>query len=261
MDPTWSADGKRIAFVSFRTGAPQIFAINADGTEEVNLTKSDVWDYHPRWSPDGKKIAFVTPRTGNVEIFVMEPDGSKQVNLTNHAGFDSNPAWSPDSKRIAFVSDRPGDGHGLFVMNADGTDQRLLLDRHFPRGGVFPSWSADGKQILLSGHDEGGSLQVFVANADGSGWEQLTQHAGVNGYAAWSPDSRYIAFAHFDAEGGGLPDPTGPGEVSPAGGNLMILDVAEGTTATFLKGELPWRAPFAAWRPMPTEPDAEMKPR
>jgi TolB protein len=247
MEPTWSPDGKRIAFVSYRTGTGQIFAINADGSGETNLTDSSHYERSPAWSPDGKKIAFVSQRTGNQEIFLMNPDGSQPVNLTNSGAYDADPAWSPDGKQIAFASNRTG-RFRVWVMNADGSNQRELVDKDL-FGWLYPAWSADGKQVLFSGVTENGGVQLFAANADGQGIQQLSASDGWNSFSAWSPDGRYIAYVHFDGPPQGF-DPDVGVEVSQPGGHLMILDTIEGTHTAIAAGDLPMWGPRPAWKPM-----------
>ena len=72
MGPYWSSDGTRIAFISNRDGNNEIYVMDADGSNQTNLTNNDVYDDFPNWSPDGTKIAFASARDGNVEIYVMD---------------------------------------------------------------------------------------------------------------------------------------------------------------------------------------------
>ena len=98
--PSWSPDGKRIAFASSRVAfngkIPQsleIYVMDADGGNEHRLTENRVHDTFPSWSPDGERIAFYSNRDGNWEIYVMDTDGGNQQNLTNHPEADEDPAW------------------------------------------------------------------------------------------------------------------------------------------------------------------------
>ena len=70
--PRWSPDGKRIAFVSNRTGNYDIWLMNADGTGLVNLTANPAQDTSPAWSPDGKKLAFVSTRDGGSDVYILD---------------------------------------------------------------------------------------------------------------------------------------------------------------------------------------------
>jgi|GEM_PF-1585933 hypothetical protein len=79
----WSPDGRRLAFVSFRDNNWEIYVMNDDGTNPVNITNHPGADKNPSWSPDGNRIAFISERDGDEEIYVMNTDGTDLVNLTN----------------------------------------------------------------------------------------------------------------------------------------------------------------------------------
>ena len=132
LQPTWSPDSAKIAFMSRRDGNPEIYMMNADGSGLTNLTNNAAGDEHPVWSPDGTKIAFVSRRDGNQEIYVMNADGTGQTRLTNNAVRDDYPAWSPDSEKIAFDSNAE-----IYVMNADGTGLTNLTNN---AADSYPAW-------------------------------------------------------------------------------------------------------------------------
>ena len=96
QSPSWSPDGKRIAFVSERNDRDwnrQIYVMDADGGNQRSLTNNLHYDGTPSWSPDGKRIAFSSSRDGNREIYVMDANGGNPRNLTKHGGYDGDPAW------------------------------------------------------------------------------------------------------------------------------------------------------------------------
>ena len=111
-----TAPNGKIAFSSSADGDFDIYTMNPDGSELVNLTDAfgDANDADPNWSPDGSKIAFASGRAGAEDhvfannVFVMNTDGSDQVQLTFEADhqFSFQPSWSPDSTQLAFTSDR-----------------------------------------------------------------------------------------------------------------------------------------------------------
>jgi Tol biopolymer transport system component len=154
LDPTWSPDGTKIAFPSYRDNGgrdSEIYVMDADGTNQTRLTY-DSNDLRvpsdPDWSPDGKKIAFYSYSAGvyRSEIYTMNPDGTALENLTNTPDREEfGPRWSPDSAKIAYYDS----GEDIWVMNSDGTKQTNLTNTtHGKERG--PAWSPDGLQIAFS---------------------------------------------------------------------------------------------------------------
>ena len=107
--PTWSPDGKQIAFVSERDGGHgEIYIMDADGSNVRRLTYHSAGDADPDWSPDGDKIAFESYRDGKGEIYVINVDGTGLTNLTKNPAWDGMPTWDPKGDWIAFSSERDG---------------------------------------------------------------------------------------------------------------------------------------------------------
>jgi len=140
MYPTWSPDGSKIAFCSNRDGWWQIFVMNSDGSNQTNLNARPL-GLSPSWSRVSNKIVFQA-EFGN--ICIVNSDGSNAKFLTNNFTNDlpnyHNPTWSPDGSMIAFESRRfePTFGRiiiGIYIMNADGSNQRFITT------GRRPSWS------------------------------------------------------------------------------------------------------------------------
>ena len=198
--PTWSPDGKRIAFVSDRVegGNDEIFVMNADGGDEHQLTSGSVaGDFGPMWSPDGKKIAFGSqiswPGGSHNEVHVMNADGSDARRLTKSESFPAW-SWSPDGTKIALTVTH-GDDSAVYVTNADGSGRHRLLLAKTQFFGI--AWSPDGSRIALDG-----GAASYVMNADGSGKRRLTDPKLEDAhFSAWSPDGKRIAFVVGRGEG------------------------------------------------------------
>jgi TolB protein len=111
------------AFVSNRTGDDEIYVVDVDRGQLVQLTRNPGRDADPAWSPDGTKIAFDSAREGAVSIFVMDEDGTNITRLTHGSEADASPSWSPDGSRIAFYRDL-GNGSHIFLIDVDGNHLR-----------------------------------------------------------------------------------------------------------------------------------------
>ena len=197
--PSWSPDGTKILYYSLRTASLhieeiepssvldtlEIMAMDADGTDAVNLSRNTATDQLPLWSPDGTNIAFQSDRDGVGEIFVMNSDGSNQRNITDNPAADGWPCWSPEGTRMAFVSSRDGDME-IYVVNADGSGLTKLTNNSAWDGG--PTWSSDGTQIAFETNRDG-DYRVYVMNADGTDPTRLTNEK--SSYPVWLT-SRWI---------------------------------------------------------------------
>src|SRR5688500_6748924 len=186
---SWSPDGNQIAFVSDRTGLPQIWSIGADGSGLRQITSVSTPAIAPDWSPDGARIVFEGGSGEDGFIDVVELADGRVRRLTNTRQ-DYGPDWSPDGQWIAFTSMR--DLHGqIYVMRADGSEPRRVTTE-VGEEDFHPDWSPDGTQIAFTGGDDE-SGYIDVVNADGTNRRRLT--GGGNEYQpAWSPDGTRIAF-------------------------------------------------------------------
>lgn len=138
--PTYSPNGRKIAFISDRTGVEQVWVMNADGSNQTQLSTSGVTeDQVPDWSPDGRKLAFERGDSPNGRIWMMNADGTHAVQLTSGPGDDFATAWSPDGQRIAFDRDFGNGDRSVWAMNANGSDQHRVLP--IPLTEYAPTWA------------------------------------------------------------------------------------------------------------------------
>jgi len=182
-DCTWSPDGTRIAYSLIP--ATDIYVMNADGTNPVNLTSGYGGSYSPAWSPDGSRIAFVYG-----DIWVMDADGSNPRELADIYGGGREPAWSPDGTHIAFAGPVQSGSRNLWVVDADGSNLTKLTEVVAYYQARRPTWSPDGTRIAFRAYysDDGRCDGIHVMQADGSNSVRVVDTAyPCARYPAWSP--------------------------------------------------------------------------
>jgi Tol biopolymer transport system component len=184
-DPTWSADGSRLAFVSDRDGDWEIYAVPSQGGAKVQLTRNRSRDVQPAWSPDGRRIAFVGKRSGAWDLFVMNADGTGVSRLTRSAASDSYPSWSPDGTKIAFVT-KPAraDAELAWIELSTLTVTRLTDNRI---ADWDPTWSPDGTRIAFERYRDGRWDIYAKPAAPGNAATNLTQDRFLDWYPDWQP--------------------------------------------------------------------------
>lgn len=190
--PDWSPDGTRIAFMSNRDGPPEVYVMNADGTDVHRITRLEKGPSAlccPDWSPDGERIAFqatpgdsINPAGPSFHIYTMNADGSELRSL----GPGGLPRWSPDGQWIALV----GAGMQAHVMRPDGSDTRRVTD--VDGWAMYPVWSPGGDMLAFSilplerdveKRIAGG--EVYSVKLDGTNLTRLTENESMDGHAYW----------------------------------------------------------------------------
>lgn len=193
---------EKILFVSNRDGNADIYIMDPDGSNQMNLINNLSHDYDPEWSPDGNSIVFVSERDGTADIYTMNLDGSDLSQLTypvnpsdpgDGRNRDDMPDWSPNGTKIVFFSLRDGNSK-IWLMNADGSNQ-IKLDLPF---GVhaYPRWSPDGNEIVFTSTLAGeGHFDIYKVNVSNpSNPIRLTNSPYTDIEPVWAPDGSKIAF-------------------------------------------------------------------
>jgi TolB protein len=153
--PAWSPDGKRIAFESTRAGDLDIWLMEADGSNQRNLTPDSPYgDAEPAWSPDGRLIAFTSWRFGDKDLFLLDPDSGELTQLTTEPTDEYSPSWSPNGDKLAFV--REENGHkAVWVMELES---RRAYRLSWLSAEDSPVWLPDGRLAYISYRYDGERL-------------------------------------------------------------------------------------------------------
>ncbi|PYP50155.1 MAG: hypothetical protein DMD45_12265 [Gemmatimonadetes bacterium] len=163
-EPAFSPDGSHIAFTSTRDGQPEVYVMDADGSNAARLTNSPGLDGDPSFSADGQAVVFHSQRTGHRQVYLQPITSSVAVPLTQEPADNSQPSMSPDGEVIAFVSNRDGNNH-IWLMAKDGTNQRPFT--RGPQGKEsVPHFLRDGTLAYLVEQKEGGRTSTQVVKAD-----------------------------------------------------------------------------------------------
>jgi Tol biopolymer transport system component len=204
--PKWSPDGKRISFVSSRSGSFDLYVMNADGTNVTRVTEHKANDYDPIWMPDGQSLIFSSERDSRSDLYRVWLADRRVDRLTHHfVGRAIMPNVSPDGKLVAFAAQTLQRlqfwEFQVHILDL-ATGKTRALDNS--GGACWPSWAPDGQRlanVLLA--REPSSLQV--RNADGSGTREIAPDAKRwHYYPDWSRDGSLLAFsvspAHHQGE-------------------------------------------------------------
>ena len=175
-----------------------IYSMDQNGDNLLQLTDDPAYDMFPACSPDGRRIAFISERGITSDLYVMDSAGNNVVRLTHDNFVEIDPSWSPDGKRIAFSSFRAAVGNDeIYAMDTNGNNPVNLTKHKWQDGS--PSWSPDGSKIAFVSARDGRFLtpeHIFVMNADGKERRNLTGDTDLtkNRFPDWSPDGSKIAF-------------------------------------------------------------------
>lgn len=209
----------QIAFASDRTGIPQIYIRNVDGTGMRQVTDEIDGACQPDWSPDGLRIVYVSPcRTRQDDyrgssLFVINTDGTGKISLPTSPGGDFEPDWSPDGKKIAFTSFRDG-YYEIYAINMESnplyqvdrlTNAQAISASSYARQ---PAWSPFSSQIAYVLKRVGVTQiwfttgQPAITTSKPNELLVLTTNSGTNDFLpVWSPDGEYIAFNQSNLDG------------------------------------------------------------
>ena len=152
MSPSWSPDGRKLAYVSFEKRKAQLYVQDLYTGQRTLLTDFPGINGAPRWSPDGTKMAMVLSKDGNPDIYVMDIATRQLKRVVRNRSIDTEPYWMPDGNSLVFTSERGGNAQLYRVELRSGKVKRLTFDGDMNLGGAI---TPDGKQMVLVNRDRG----------------------------------------------------------------------------------------------------------
>jgi Tol biopolymer transport system component len=187
----------KLVFETNRDGNAEIYTMNPDAMNRVDLSRNPAEDVDPRWSSDGARIVFASDRTGNYQIYTMKADGSDVTRVTHEGNDDRRPTWTADGRILFQNGSFPN--RAIFRINADGNGLQQLTPvssdnatvAAAPRGGriAFSSTRGDGTQRLYTANADGSAAKLVLPSPPGP------ETADVE--ADWSPRGNQLLFDRF----------------------------------------------------------------
>ncbi len=152
LSPSWSRDGRNIAYVMFRNRRPNIFIQELATGKRQQIAQFRGLNGAPAWSPDGKKLALVLSKDNNPEIYTLDIATQKLERMTNHYSIDTEPSWEPDGKGIVFTSDRGGNPQ---IYRLDVSSKRVERVTFEGDLNTRASMTPDGRYLVTVQKNEG----------------------------------------------------------------------------------------------------------
>ena len=193
----------KIVFTSRRDGNFEIYIMNPDGSDQINLTQHRAKDASPVWSPTGEQILFTSDRGGIEELYLMDADGTNVRQVFKKLIGRAFPTWSPDGKSLAYHRFHT---FSIYTASSDGKDETEVAD------GLWPAWSSNGSEIAFMASKfvwgenrnlRAPNVRVQIVNLQTHVEEALLPGETRMFDPAWAPDSAQIAFSWRGIQVGG----------------------------------------------------------
>ncbi len=191
LSPTWTPDGKKIAYVSFETGRPAIYLQDlTSGGREV-LAQYKGLNGAPSFSPDGQSMLFTSSKDGEPDIYQMNLATKQLRRITNDSAIDTEARYAPDGKSFIFTSDRGGTPQIYRYNLEDGSSRRLTFKGSFNARG---SISRDGQSMALVHRQSGQNYQIAIQDLS-SGIVSILTQTPLDESPSFSPNGQMVVYA------------------------------------------------------------------
>lgn len=201
--PSWSPDGKKLAFSVVNRHSNNVknidlFELNlANGKLQLLSNRTGI-NSGANYHPSGKEIALTMSFTDNPDIFILNTETRQVRQLTKSVGFDVDPKFSPDGKSLAFVSSRPGKPMVYVLSLANPSEPKRLT--YAGQYNATPSWAPDGRKLAFAGWIDG-RFDLFTINIGTNQIDRLTKAEGNNEDPSYSPNGNYLTFSSNRSQG------------------------------------------------------------
>ena len=201
MSPSWSPDGRRLAYVSFEGGNSGVYLQDiASGSREKVASFRGI-NGAPSFSPDGGRLALTLSKGGNPDIYVMDLGSKHLTQVTNHFGIDTEPSWSPDGASLYFTSDRGGRPQIYQVGAGGGSATRISFDGSY---NASPTVSFDGKKIATA-QGAGNTYRIALLDRSvGSGRWSMLSPGSLDESPSFAPNAAMVLYAGREGRRGVL---------------------------------------------------------
>lgn len=230
LSPSWSPDGKKIAYVSFEGKNSAIYVQEILTGQRERVSGYEGINSSPDWSPDGTKLAMTLSKDGNTEIYILNLIDKSLNRITRHGGIDTEPNWSPSGRKLAFTSNRSG-GPQIYEIDLvnGGSAKRISFEGKY---NARAEYSPDGKSMTLV-HAVGSSYRIGILDLK-SGYISVLTDARLDESPSFAPNGGMIIYATTGVRGGQLAAVSTDGRIHQRLG-LQQGDVREPAWGPFLK--------------------------
>jgi TolB protein len=190
MSPSWSPDGRRLAYVSFENKVAQIYVVTVATGQRELITSYPGINGAPSWSPDGRKLAVVLSKYQSPNIYIVDVASKALQQVTNNDSINTEPNWAPNGKNIIFTSDRGGSPQVYRQNLPNGSTERVSYTGEY---NARPLYTADGKYIVMLHRSEG---RFNIARQDvHTGSVTVLTRSDRNESPAVAPNGKMVMYA------------------------------------------------------------------
>lgn len=199
MSPSWSPDGRKLAYVAFRNGRTEIYTHELASGKATRVSSRPGINGAPSWSPDGRSLAMTLSYGGSPDIYVLDIQSGQQQRITDSRSIDTEPNWAPDGKSLVFTSDRGGRPQLYRVPASGGGAERLTFEGKSNQRGIY---SPDGKRIAMVNEGNTGYRIAVLDLAKGS--FQLVSEGPLDESPSFAPNGQAVIYARSVGNGAEL---------------------------------------------------------